>query len=116
MKKLKVIGLVQTSISLVLNLITYAVIAIGINKQTSLTTSFVSLLSINLINAFINSILIWRSKNQKMHIFCGLGNLFCFITVFPFFGFFFWYALYTTEEEQQELLGIVKTNDKSKTK
>ena len=54
MKKLKVIGLVQTSISLVLNLITYAVIAIGINKQISLTTSFVSLLSINLINAFIN--------------------------------------------------------------
>ena len=114
MKKLKVIGLVQTSISLVLNLITYAVIAIGINKQTSLTTSFVSLLSINLINAFINSVLIWRSKNQKWNIFCGIGNLFGFITVIPFFGFLFWYALYTTKEEQLEILGITKEDDNIK--
>ena len=71
MKNIKMIGLIQTSLSLVLNITTYAVLAIGINKKISLTTSFVTVLTINLINAFINSVLIWRSKNQKWNIFCG---------------------------------------------
>ena len=116
MKNIKIIGLIQTSLSLVLNIITYAVLAIGINKKISLTTSFVTILTINLINAFINSVLIWRSKNQKWNIFCGIGNLLGFITVIPFFGFLFWYALYTSEEEQQELLGITKEDDNIKPK
>ena len=114
MKNIKIIGLIQTSISLVLNIVTYAVLAIGINKKNSLTTSFVTLLIINLINAFINSILIWRSKNQKLNIFCGIGNLLGFITIIPFFGFLFWYALYTTKEEQLEILGITKEDDNIK--